>query len=919
MNYEPVTAGNQTNKNASIKDNTQQYILLPLLYDSLKSLEDAVADDAGKRLMKNQQIRVKEKGSRKRKTVEASNIGSDDQNVQDFRAALDNLLVQQKEGYANNTNRDSTVSAARQSFTNADDLLTDPLMPNLEDTADLLNTGIFSGAYDDEDVGAEADLNNLGTTMNILVDLPKGKHSIETKWVYRNKIDERWIVVRKTRPNYSHKGYTLKRWKAFDYDEVFAPVARIEAIRLFLDYAPFMGFIVYQMDVKSAFLYGTIEEEVYVCQPPSFEDPRFPDKVYKVEKALYGLHQAPRAWYETLPTYLLKNRFRRGTIDKTLFIKKDKCDILLVQVYVDDIIFGSTKKSLCVEFEQMMHKRFQMSSIGELTFFLGGSLRYLKGKPKWAALVPKDSPFNWKLLSDYLIMLELALTATIVANSTTKAEYVAAANCCGQSRMDGRTCNIKQKCVKSQIPKRGRDTKIPQSGGPPEKVGDEAVYKELEFLKALIPLEGPDKLNGSLQPIKDDSQDIVEIVLWYLDSSVSNTRWDNMTNSSISSPSSSVLSDSAMIILQFCDLDLEVAFRKHTCFIRNLEGVDLLSGSHSFNLYKISLNDMMKSSPIYNGTKFINQTLRSYTEDVGITHQTSVTRTPQQNGVVERRNRTLVEAARDLRKLKPKAYIGIFIGYSASKKAYRLYNKRTRMIMEIIHVQFDELTHMASKQHSLGPELQSLTSGQISLGLVPNNAPSTSNNLPSKKDLDILFQPMFNEYFKPSQSVVSLTISAATLPQDTVGATSSISIDQDVPSPSTTPNIETFSTQIQDANVEEPNQENAKFDSDTFTNPFTPPQTSSAKSSSSRIINSLNIHTFQQPHSYIKRWTKDHLLVTIISNPSKPVSIRRQFATDAMWCYFHAFLTKVELKNYKEAMKESSWIEAMQEKIHEFE
>ncbi|GJV75679.1 putative ribonuclease H-like domain-containing protein [Tanacetum coccineum] len=112
------------------------------------------------------------------------------------------------------------------------------------------------------------------------------------------------------------------------------------------------------MDVKSAFLYGTIEEEVYVCQPPGFEDPHFPNKVYKVEKALYGLHQAPKAWYETLSTYLIKNGFRRGTIDKTLFIKKDKGDIFLVQVYVDDIIFGSTKKSLCDEFEDLMHKRF---------------------------------------------------------------------------------------------------------------------------------------------------------------------------------------------------------------------------------------------------------------------------------------------------------------------------------------------------------------------------------------------------------------------------------------------------------------------------------------------------------------------------------------------------------------------------------
>ncbi|GJT53117.1 putative ribonuclease H-like domain-containing protein [Tanacetum coccineum] len=201
-----------------------------------------------------------------------------------------------------------------------------------------------------------------------LVDLPKGKRAIGTKWVYRNKKDKRGIVVR-NKAILVAQGYTQE--EGIDYDEFFAHVARIEAIRLFLAYTSFMGLIVYQMDVKSAFLYGTIEEEVYVCQPLGFEDPQFPDKVYKVEKALYGLHQAPRAWYETLSTYLLENRYRRGTINKTLFIKKDSSDILLVQVYVDDIIFGSTKKSLCVEFEQMMHKRFHMSSIGELTFFLG--------------------------------------------------------------------------------------------------------------------------------------------------------------------------------------------------------------------------------------------------------------------------------------------------------------------------------------------------------------------------------------------------------------------------------------------------------------------------------------------------------------------------------------------------------------------
>ncbi|GKC04909.1 putative ribonuclease H-like domain-containing protein [Tanacetum coccineum] len=170
-----------------------------------------------------------------------------------------------------------------------------------------------------------------------------------------NKKDERGIVVR-NKARLVAQGYTQE--EGIDYNEVFALVAKIEAIRLFLAYASFKDFVVYQMYVKSAFLYGKIEEQVYVCQPPGFEDPEFPDRVYKVEKALYGLNQAPKAWYETLSTYLLENGFHRGTIDKTLFIKKVKSDILLVQVYVDDIIFGSTKKELCTEFKKLMHEKF---------------------------------------------------------------------------------------------------------------------------------------------------------------------------------------------------------------------------------------------------------------------------------------------------------------------------------------------------------------------------------------------------------------------------------------------------------------------------------------------------------------------------------------------------------------------------------
>ncbi|KAJ9560760.1 hypothetical protein OSB04_005920 [Centaurea solstitialis] len=226
-----------------------------------------------------------------------------------------------------------------------------------------------------------------------LTDLPKGHRAIGTKWIFRNKKDKGGIVI-KNKARLVAQGYTQE--EGIDYDDVFAPVARIEAIRLFLAFASYKQFWVYQMDVKSAFLYGKIEEEVYVCQPPGFEDPRFPDKVYKLRKALYGLHQAPRAWYDTLSTYLLENQFERGVIDKTLFIKKKRLDLLLVQIYVDDIIFGSTKEEMCKEFEDLMHKRFKMSSMGELTFFLG-----LQVKQKEDGILIKQSKYVKDMLTKF--------------------------------------------------------------------------------------------------------------------------------------------------------------------------------------------------------------------------------------------------------------------------------------------------------------------------------------------------------------------------------------------------------------------------------------------------------------------------------------------------------------------------------------
>ncbi|GJU30886.1 putative ribonuclease H-like domain-containing protein [Tanacetum coccineum] len=463
------------------------------------------------------------------------------------------------------------------------DLPIDPNMPDLEDASDTLpNDGIFNGAYDDdEDVGAVADFNNMDNTIAvspiptlrihkdhpkgqilgdptsavqtrgkiqkassaqqalvsyihrqnrtnhkdhqnclfacflsqeepktisqalkdeswveamqeellqfklqqvwILVDLPYGKKVIGTKWVFRNKRDERSIVV-KNKARLVAQGF--RQEEGIDYDEVFAPVARIEAIRLFLAFASYMGFTVYQMDVKSAFLYGTIEEEVYVHQPPGFIDPAHPNKVYKVIKALYGLHQAPRAWYETLSSFLLENGFRREIMHKRfqmssmgeltfflglqvkqqpdgIFISQDKyvADILkkfdfcsiktattpiesnkpLVKdedgVEVDVHEYRSMIGSLMyltasrpdIMFAVCACARFQVTLKASHLHAVKRIFRYLKHQPKLGLWYPRDSPFELEafLDSDYA-------GASLDRKSTT--EYVAAAHCCGQDK-----------------------------------------------------------------------------------------------------------------------------------------------------------------------------------------------------------------------------------------------------------------------------------------------------------------------------------------------------------------------------------------------------------------------------------------------------------------------------------------------------
>jgi len=182
-----------------------------------------------------------------------------------------------------------------------------------------------------------------------LIPKPQQKNIIGTKWVFKNKLNEQGEVIR-NKARLVAQGYSQQ--EGIDYTETFAPVARLEAIKLLLSYAVNHGIILYQMDVKSAFLNGVIDEEVFVKQPPSFEDLNHPDHVYKLKKSLYGLKQAPRAWYDRLSNFLIKNDFKRGQVDTTLFRSTLKKEIFVVQIYVDDIIFGSTNASLCKEFSK---------------------------------------------------------------------------------------------------------------------------------------------------------------------------------------------------------------------------------------------------------------------------------------------------------------------------------------------------------------------------------------------------------------------------------------------------------------------------------------------------------------------------------------------------------------------------------------
>ncbi|GJS42469.1 gag-pol polyprotein [Tanacetum coccineum] len=942
-----------------------------------------------------------------------------------------------------------------------------------------------------------------------LVNKPFGKNVIKLKWLWKNKKDEDQTVIR-NKARLVAKGYAQE--EGIDFEESFAPVARLEAVRIFVAYAAHKSFPIYQMDVKTAFLNGPLKEEVYVAQPDGFVDPDHPDKVYRLRKALYGLKQAPRAWYDELSKFLISKGFTKdalilpkalledrvprteyqladiftkalleerfqylvrrigmrcltpaeleylGMIGRWNVYKGKNCDkivlngkqsqqgvsndVLNIRVYL--VSHNEDGNPACVASSKQA-LLMRMLAAWQIEIIVLGRILRLSGNPCQGASLnlpdhrihndgdgttPEGDTLGTTPEGGVLLGPERARTYDDL-NDNEKKRFdadVRATNIVLQGLPKDIykfiNCNIEAKAIwdnmlpgenineyydgqivvqnvqrrQNQNQRFARGNGVAGFGGTQNRAGNANAGQgkpikcyNCNGIEAILTgnftqrtstefglLQGTDACDASLrewsmlaedeitsflvgeqpntfdadvdnQPVRDlarnednifqedecdafdsdvDDEPTAQSIfmanlskrclcssgqslgaiqrkigpcrinvfccafemfhcitppkvlptkqwkptgrLLLLGRQCPLVRSTALKSDCMPTDPQETIAPVVQIVLwlyyveglghnlfsvgQFCDSDLEVAFRKHICFVRDLDSVDLIKGSRGTNLYTISVEYMMRFVRTDNGTEFMNKTLSDYYESVDITHEKTVPRTPQQNGVVERRNRTLVEAARtmlifskaplflwaeavatacytqnrslihtlhnktpyelvhdkkldlsflrifgalcyptndseDLGKLKAKADIGFFVGYAPNRKGYKIYNKRTRQIMETIHVTFDELTEQTAPVHSSSGSIPNLlTPGPISSGLVPDSAPAIPYVPPTNKDLALLFQPMFDEYFEtPTGDHQMHPVPAALIPSIPTGPSVSISFDYDAPSSSHSP------------------------------------------------------------------------------------------------------------------------------------
>nr|GEY28482.1 uncharacterized mitochondrial protein AtMg00810-like [Tanacetum cinerariifolium] len=455
MNYQPVTAGNQSNPSAGVQDkfdvekageeSLQQYVLFPVWSSSFTNLQNTDGDAT----FDEKELEFKGRKPESKVNVSSSNSAQskkhDDKTKREAKGKIP--AIGQISSISTNTfsaagpsNAADSPTHGKSSCIDTSQYPDDPNMPELED---------ITYSDDEDDVGAEADFNNLEISITV--------SPIPTTRVYKDHpvtqiIDDLSLATQTRSMKRVARDQGHIQEEGIDYEEVFAPVARIEAIRLFLAYASFMGFMVYQMDGKSAFLYRTIKKEVYVCQPLRFENPDNPDKVYKVVKALYGLHQAPRAW-----KFGLRDGKSANTpidTEKTLLKdpKGEDVDMHTYRLMIGSLIYLTSSRP-DIMFAVCACARFQVTPKALHLHALKRIFRYLKGKPFLGLWYRKDSPFDLAAYSDsdYAgASLDRKSTTgecqflgcrliswqckkqTVVNTLSTVAEYVAAVSCCTQ-------------------------------------------------------------------------------------------------------------------------------------------------------------------------------------------------------------------------------------------------------------------------------------------------------------------------------------------------------------------------------------------------------------------------------------------------------------------------------------------------------
>nr|GEV06189.1 retrovirus-related Pol polyprotein from transposon TNT 1-94 [Tanacetum cinerariifolium] len=612
---------------------------------------------------------------------------------------------------------------------------------------------------------------------------------ITLKWIYKVKLDKLGGIL-KNKARLVARGY--RQEEGIDFEEYFAPVARLEAIRIFLIYAAHKNMVVYQMDVKTAFLNSNLREEVHVSQPDGFVDQDNPNHVYKLKKALYGLKQAPRAWYDMLSSFLISQDFSKGSVDPTLFIRRNSNDLLLKYGFesCDPVYTSMVEKSKLDE-----DKKGKAVDPSHYCGMIGTLLYLTASRP--------DLQFAICMCARITTPTEVSPRKPTVLETNTPKPVVT--------------------LVYSRKPKKSK-TSVP--------VSKPKIIKSISANN-----KEPSKSWGSI--VSDvSSSSLDECWVYYVEG----------------------LRHNLFSVGQFYDSNLEVAFRQHTYYMCNLEGVDLLTGSRGNNMHTLSLGDMMASSPIClpklkfekdhlcsacamgkskkkphkpkskdtnqeklyllhmdlyglmrvasvngkkyilviiddysrfiwvkclrtnNGTKFVNQTLREYYEKVGISHETSIARTLQQNDVVK------IQAVATT-------------CYTQNRSIIRLHYGKTPY--ELLHEKLPDLSffHVYSA-------LCYLTNDSKNLG-----------KLQPKANIDVI------------------------------------------------PTI---------------------------------------------------MHTAAPNSEHVTKWTKDHPLDNIIGELERPVYTRLQLYKQALSCYYDAFLSSVEPKTYKDALTQACWTEAMQEELNEF-